>query len=255
MKLQVKYNYTESYLPSKRHRKLRYRDAEEETIVIINEITKNNAPIAFLVHEILKDSPTEYRLWDNKLWKPIMWHERYSGAEGLYPVEKFIESIHYHSNYKYNKTKEESEKEKHDYVSKHLIIDGVVYGLINEPRYVIITFGLGHNHGGTGMFIENWYNSNISKNSYFNALEREKAITEGKRRAIARGDTKDINRIGTTCNIEVLIPEVVKCNPQEEHGEGDSFLNKLYAITESSSNANEAGLMGLCILAGEMNKE
>jgi len=254
MKLEVKYNYEEGYLPTKRHKKLRYRNVEGIMTVEINEIIKENAPVAFRVHSY-DESVTEYRLWDNKLWIPVMWHERYSRAEGLYPVEEFIKSIQYHSSYKYQKTKEEAEQEKYDYIARHLIIDGVVYGIIGEPRYVSMTFGLGNNHGGTSLMIDNWYNTNISKDSYFNTLERDKAIEYTKLRAIKRGDTNDIDRIGKSYNIEVLIPEAVKCNPQKEHGEGNAFLNSLYAITESSSSINEATILGLTALANEFNKK
>jgi hypothetical protein len=254
MNINVKYIYEEGYLPSKRHKKLRYREVEEEMTITINESTKENAPIAFLVHEY-NDNITEYRLWNDKLWKKVLWHERYSGKDGLYPIELFLKSIQYHSSYMYHKDKESAKKEKYDYILKHLIIDNIVYGLTGEPRYVSMTFGLGHNHGGTSLMIDNWYNSNISKNSYFNALERDKAIKFTRERAIKRGDTNDVDRIGESYNIEVLIHEAVKCNPQKEHGNGDPFLNSLYAITESSSSATEAGLLGLCILTKELNRK
>jgi len=48
---------------------------------------------------------------------------------------------------------------------------------------------------------------------------REKAIEFTKTRAIVRKDTKDVDRIGKSYNIEVLIPESIKCNPQKDHDE------------------------------------
>jgi len=251
MKIEVKYNYTEGYLPTKRHKILRYRDVVGMTMVEINEIKKEDAPIALRVHnydETIKD----YRYWNNKLWTVVMWQERHCGKEGLYPIDEFLNSIQYRSYYK---DIESIENEIHEYTSKHVIIDGVIYQETGEPRYVSMTFGLGHNHGGTSLMIDNYYNSNISKNSYFNALERDKAIEYTKSRAIKRGDTNDVDRIGKSYNIEVLIPEAVKCIPQKEHGDGDPFLNSLYAITESSSSINEATVLGLTVLANEFNKK
>lgn len=251
MDLKVKYSYVEGFLPSKRHRKLQYRDAEGETTVTINEISKGDAPVTFIVRELLKKK-VEYRLWEDKLWTPVMWGNRLSGAKGRYPLKEFLKSLQYQSSYKYHKTKEEAEQEKHDYASRHLLIDGIVYGAASEPRYVVNTFGLGHNHGGTGMFVETYYNSNISRHRYFNALERSKAISEGKRIAKARGDSESVTSIGKYCDIKVLIPEAVHCNPQLEHGDGDPFLNKIEAITEMSPSSGAAAILGLGVLAREL---
>lgn len=111
--------------------------------------------------------------------------------------------------------------------------------------YVINTFGLGQNHGGTGFFITDCYNPNISNQNYFNALEREQAIAYGKRIAANRGDTESMEGMGKHAKIEVLLPEMVKRNPQKEHGEGDSFLNSLERLIEGSDSTAEAGL--LCV--------
>ena len=248
MEIQVEYQYQEEYLPSKRHRKLRLRDASGVMTVEVPEIAKASAPIAFLVHEILKDKPTDFRLWNGQLWKPVLWSERLARAEGLYSVGALVTDIQHRMPYTSAIGKEPVEQEKRQYAERHVIIDGVVYEQAKEPRYVVITFGLGHNHGGTSMFVEQWYNPNISKDRYFNALEREQAVELAKNIATSRGDTDDLPRIGTTCNIEVLIPDAVHCNPQKEHGDGDPFLNKLYAVTEGSSSTIEAALLAMAVL-------
>jgi hypothetical protein len=152
----------------------------------------------------------------------------------------------------WNHTKEEVENSYIEDAKKYIIIDGVIYEETGEPRYVINTFGLGHNHGGTGLFVETYYNSNICKDAYFNALEREKAIKEADRIASRRGDTNDVGRFAESCNIEVLISGSVKCNPQIEAGEGDPFINAINGITESTSSINEAGLLSICMLANQM---
>jgi hypothetical protein len=168
----------------------------------------------------------------------------------LTELKCYIKGVYDYWNY----SKEEITNSYIEDARGYIIIDGVVYKEIGEPRYVSMTFGLGHNHGSTSIMIDNRYNSNISKDSYFNALQREEAIKFTKERAIRRGDTNSINRIGESYNIEVLIPEAVKCNPQEEHGDGDPFLNSLYAITESSSNTNEAAILGMCLTASQNKK-
>lgn len=253
MQIKNQYTYKEGYLPTPRHRKLRYRDVQDVVILNIPEITEQEAPIALRVHN-WDDTKKNYRLWNNKLWTVIQWHDKHCGKEGLLPLSE----LHWYIRGEYaywNYSKEEIANSFIEDAKKYLIIDGVVYQVTGEPRYVSMTFGLGHNHGGTSLMIDNYYNPNISKKCYFNALEREKAIKFTKERAIKRGDTNDVDKIGESYNIEVLIPKAVKCNPQREHGDGDPFLNQLYGITESSSSTMEAGLLGLCLLNKEMEKE
>jgi hypothetical protein len=97
-----------------------------------------------------------------------------------------------------------------------------------EPRYVVNTFGMGNNHGGTGMFIEKGYNSNISHTNYFSALNYDKACQYADEIALQRGDTKSIP-VRTNCGntIEVIINEVVNVNPAKDHGDGDEFINSI----------------------------
>ena len=120
--------------------------------------------------------------------------------------------------------------------------------------YNIITFGLGHNHGGTGFFITYHYNSNIGNKNYFNALEREDAISYGKQVALNRGDTESVERMGIK-NIEVKMPEMVRRSPQQEHGEGDPFINSINAITEGATSAMEAGILSMALLSSELSEE
>lgn len=138
--------------------------------------------------------------------------------------------------------------------NKYISLDGELWKECGEPRYVVNTFGLGHNHGGTAMFIEEFYNSNISSKNYFNAVDRDKAITYAKETAIARGDTDSVKRIGQMENIEVLIPEFFKVDPEKEHGEGNAFLNLLEDMVTSSNNATEAGILVTLATASEINK-
>jgi hypothetical protein len=131
-----------------------------------------------------------------------------------------------------------------------LIVDGFMYAPVGEPRYVICTFGLGNNHGGTGMFIEQHYNNNIPNSSYFTALEYDLACTYADLVASRRGDTKSIPvRPNCKHHIEVLIPEAVKLVPSKEHGEGCDFINRI------ESGINSAGAIGgLFAICKELSK-
>ena len=63
--------------------------------------------------------------------------------------------------------------------------------------------------------------------------------------ASRRGDTLSVGQYHKM--IDVVMPEMVKCNPLKEHGEGNAFINQLNAITENSTSVGEAGM--LCILS------
>lgn len=54
--------------------------------------------------------------------------------------------------------------------------------------------------------------------------------------------------------IEVLLPEMVKRNPQKEHGDGDSFLNSLEGSIESSESTAEAGLLCIAKVMEELKR-
>lgn len=136
----------------------------------------------------------------------------------------------------------------------YVLFRGNLWHEVGEPRYVINTFGLGHNHGGTGFFIEYYYNDNIPNSNYFNALQREEAIRYGKEVALRRGDTESVESIGKYDNIEVLMPECVKVNPAEQHGEGDPFMNSLEAMISRSGSVSEAGILCMTMTAAEINK-
>lgn len=95
MKIKTIVKYYEGYLPTKRHRKLRYRLIEEEVELTLNSASKDEAPIAFLVDDC--GAKTEFRLWNNELWKKVYYSEMVSGASGLWPLEDFIKFINYRS--------------------------------------------------------------------------------------------------------------------------------------------------------------
>ena len=61
----------------------------------------------------------------------------------------------------------------------------------------------------------------------------------------SRGDTESVAEF--KAEITVYAPDLVKINPQRQHGEGDPFLNKLDAITEAAPDTLTAAL--LCIAA------
>lgn len=141
----------------------------------------------------------------------------------------------------------DNRKQVENYIKKlakeYIYCDRKFWSVCNEPRYVINTFGLGHNHGGTAMFIEEYYNPNIPSDNYFNALQRDEAIAYGQAAAARRGDTEYVDRIGKHEYIEVLMPEMVKVNPNKQHGKGNKFINDMEDLISGSHDTFEAGLL------------
>lgn len=280
MKFWIDFWSKQKYLPTCRHRVLRERYVMNGVDVEVKEPTEQEFPVAFIVKDYksvyenaksyddfdgngdFKMYPEEIRTYGGKLYMPVrvthgaaistcfesleyIKHELTDHKPYWVGGEEFSEaSIIKEDNI--SECKERIIREAEDYV----IFDGKVWEICGEPMYVINTFGLGHNHGGTGFFIEYFYNENISRNNYFNALEKEQAIAYGKKVASNRGDTKSIEGMGDHDIIEVLMPEMVKRNPQKEHGDGDGFLNSLEKMINGTESSMEAGLcaVAMCMI-------
>lgn len=287
MNLKVDFTYEEKYLRTSRCRKPLARTREGIYELAIKELAKAECPIAAVVHDMksvyegatttadfegngeYKMFAEPYRVHNGKFYK--FCRASYGAAistaqtELKYVIADIKSDLYRYSLYE----KEYLFSDKSVYISdnlseivdnmqaranKYISLDGELWKECGEPRYVVNTFGLGHNHGGTAMFIEEFYNSNISSKNYFNAVDRDKAITYAKETAIARGDTDSVKRIGKMENIEVLIPEFFKVDPEKEHGEGNAFLNLLEDMVTSSNNATEAGILVTLATASEINK-
>lgn len=217
MLINVEFWNKEKYLPTKRHRILRERYVKNCVDVEIKEVTEQGFPIAFLVKDYgwRFDEETEYgmfsteiRTYNGKLWKAVRYSECVSHGAGWMPVSYIKNRLEEYAPFwkggqdftEKSIIKEDDLLECKEGILRkaedYIIFDGKVWNTCGEPMYVINTFGLGHNHGGTGFFIEYNYNPNISKNNYFNALEREEAIAYGKKVAANRGDTDSIEGMG-----------------------------------------------------------
>lgn len=285
MKIKVDYSYTQRFLPSKRHRKLRFREMKDTMVVDIKELTVDEFPVAFIVHDLKnvynnaksyddfdddkfesKVFAEEIRAYNGQLRKPVRITHGAAISTLFEDYSYIIKNIEHWlrltelndiNSYPFtdnsdefndnsvivNDNKEEIKNHIKNMTKSYVYCDGKFWSVCGEPRYNITTFGLGHNHGGTGFFITEFYNENIPAKNYFNALQRDEAIAYGKSVALNRGDTGSVDRIGEFCNIEVLMPELVKVKPNEQHGEGNKFLNDTEDIVENSNDSLTAGLL------------
>ena len=286
MDITIDIAYTQQFLPTRRHRKPRSRDLLAPMAVSIDEVTEENFPLAFRITDYKSlytgkygSGKTEYRLHDEdirvhdgRLFAPYRGSYGAALCEDMTPVESvnmkgFVESEFYwltNRNKPYPQSGiesgwdekksvvlsddlEESRNAAKKAATRFVVFEGNVWAETSEPMYVIITFGLGHNHGGTGFFVENFYNENIPHNNYFTAMERDQAVKYFNDVATRRGDTDSVGI--PPQNIQVFMPEMVKRCPARDHGDGDPFMNQANAITEAAPDALTAGLlvMGLAL--------
>lgn len=223
MKRTFQIKYWEQYVPP-RCRKPRSREIKEDVTIDIPELTFADAPVAIIQRSPFKRlwvnqnygtrNVLPYHLFNGKLYVPC----RRRNFECLYGKERNrwanVGDIYY-SDYMAQGSKADAVKALKDSIKRFVLIDGKVCEEIGEPRYVVMTFGLGNNHGigwGTALLTDNHYNPNIARRSYFRIDQEELARRYGRMVAVKRGDTKAIPQFDKRLydRFEILIPEAVK---------------------------------------------
>ena len=263
MTFTIPYRYIEAYLPTPRCRKLRYREMRDTVEVSVASFIEQQAHPVFRVTEYdihLSGYITKTIYWyADRLWKVVL-KDRYSCGAPHEPataedLQDVFDRYRYHNQHGHLDAQEIESVRAVEHAKEYLFIDGALYEPCGEPMYNITTFGLGHNHGGTGFFVEYHYNPNISNRNYFNALHRKEAIEYAVRVAQNRGDTESIPRLqNPRYNIEVLDSAAVHRDPMKDHGEGDSFLNMLDGLCAASDSVGEAAALVICTTTSAMKK-
>lgn len=255
MEIKTWIKYAESYLPP-RCRKLRYREHEEYVQITLAETTMDSLQLAFEDKSYFgRGNIYTYR---GKLWaRANMFDVGGGNAEeqdehGYYtPLDALAWWNEHGSRYFYRCPDEESASKKailkraRSDMRQYLLVDGTLFIRTGEPRYCVRTFGLGGNHAGTCLSVDYGYNPNIWKKRYFSALHSEEAIAEANRIAQARGDTFDVGKF--RADITVFMPELVKVNPQKQHGDGDPLSRKFDEITMVAPDPLSAGLLCMAV--------
>ena len=229
MKIGITYSFKQKYLPNKRYKNPRSRVLVTVEDIEIPEVKDEEFPVAFIVHDY-KSRDNDYKLchdeiraYNGKLYK--IWRVASGkGCGDIIPLENLYNHIKWRVDDEYAFDVPEKEmyqdgvsvivsdnKQGHidqiHSVANGFVIDsrGTVWEEAGEPMYHILTFGLGHNHGGTGFFIDEHYNPNCSAENYFNALQYEEARKYFNETAMGRGDTESVDN-NAEDYIEVLMP-------------------------------------------------
>lgn len=187
MKIKTWIKYTKEYYPP-RCRKPRFEELETYEDIELKEVTRKDVRMAYKVNDDV------YFEYDGKLYIKAT-----ASSISNFKIEDPLENLKYcHENCStyfgfepYNTLTEMKTRAYKD-LKRYLIIDGILYTVINIPMYELCVFGLGHNHGGTALMVSNV--SNPHENT-FSAKERRKAIDTAIKVALGRGDTNYIENI------------------------------------------------------------
>ena len=217
MKIKTWIKYMEGYLPTPRCRKLRYKECEDFIDVELKEVTINDVKLALRINSDYSNYHNNYYLYNDNLYVKCKSRDIGCYDEIIDPIENLKYCNEHCSSYfdfkEYDGRQNMIEKAQND-IKKYLLIDDVLYRTIPEPVYALYCFGVGNNHSSTSLLISDSEIYKWNCGSYFNALDREKAVDYAINVAIRRGDTNSIEGIKNTPVIEVLLPDVIKVRTQ-----------------------------------------
>ena len=216
MNLKIKYTYEYQYVPPK-CRKPRLGHQTEETDIDIRVITNpDEFPVAAIFRNENRDKPDEFvRGWYEN-GKCYTKDSNYAGRIASKQIPSgFIE-------WPNSGTLEEVLTSIKEWASTFLIFENEIWNKTDSiPGYVITTFGMGHNHGGTAAFAEF---VNPQSLTTFRADEYELLREQAINTATRRGDSNDVERFQTEKRfsngfIEIVRPEFLRMPSWEEKRE------------------------------------
>lgn len=272
MKIKILFSYVENVVPPRcrNPRPVRYHDGEIE--LEVPEVTCSEAPVAIRATYNRDSSEVpyelEYRWWGNRLWtnvqcyrgelrfdnetKDVSKYAMYSHTIDLRSEDRlenrdFGIYLSIVENSKAQAIEHLSEWAKHE-----LIIDGIRYQPCGEPHYVVMTFGLGRNHGGTACMIDANYDQTECSSHIFSLLERDKAIFKATQVATLREDTRSLPIRPHGPDWEILMPEAIQIKPLEKRVR--RFIGHIRTDKEGSSCEFEFEVSGTAS-AEEVEKE
>lgn len=263
--------YARKYLPTNRCRNARTMTMLASHQFHIRKISSKEAPVAFKVTAF--EANRTIRLFNGTLYgtiiqrggyrfddflQPLLWEVRWQYQSLVDEQAPKGHMVNYFVDRPYDMNKsvtlsdtfdENCQRIQEHLDQKFLIIDGDLWVKTDEPRYEVATMGLGHNHGGTAMFIEYNYNENISNDNYFRADQFKEAYDYAIKVAEGRGDTDSAARFKEKLKtkeyldyIEVCIPEAVNLNPRRDAGSGNPLLNEMEEAISGSPDKQSAAL-------------
>ncbi|MFC0313558.1 hypothetical protein ACFQNE_03160 [Gordonia phosphorivorans] len=201
--------WKDGYLPTTRHRKLRYRDVEESVNVDVRSVTSAEAPVAFTV------DGKPIRLYDGRLYtqRSVRKDELFVAVipgSSDFPADQRAPGYRAYAD-------RAAFLAAADQVALSVIINGTVWDRTGEPCYTVNTFGLGGNHGGTGLSPDCSSRLGLQVQNVFRADDYDAAVDYATKVALGRGDTDSVNHFMP--RIVVHLPEAVTLRIPREHAD------------------------------------
>lgn len=167
MNINVKFEYIEKYLPTPRCRKYRTREVKGICTVTVREAPIGKLVPAFGVEQYIWEETPHIEndvIFSNEgsLWKLSRASRYYAGKSwfDLAPcTPEFLACRLEPNRYEIHDFNTDTKRIKayiQSQADRFLICDGKLYEETTEPMYVIMTFGLGCNHGGSALMIEDY---------------------------------------------------------------------------------------------------
>ena len=234
MQSTIKFSYTETTVPHGCRKPRNVIKGDGIVKVRIREVSAAQAPVAIRSvmpeHSRFPGLEVEYRYFGGNLWTRLnlshgaMVDTYFVGgldaSHAALPDELDMRTDSYGFQFEHkfglmyepSGSKDVIAKALRGMAASHILIDGIAYRLAPEPRYVVMTFGLSRNHGGTSLSVDDHFNSNLRRDAYFSLLELEAGLARATEVAQNRGDTNSLPiKPGGPC-FEVLIPEAIRVN-------------------------------------------
>lgn len=229
MKVSVQFSFIETVIPPGRRKAVDVVQNSGRLTATIKEVTSAEAPVAIVAHTKIPRTETQimvlYRWYQGKLWtatnlrtnqpQECPYQQGFYGFE-VPPAELDLTDNSRHVRHRYlgeswvTSDKDSTARAIRGALRGLLIVDGVVHREAGEPRYVVMTFGLGRNHGGTALMTDDHFNSNLNRSSYFSLLDLEAAKARATEIATNRGDTKCLPIAVNGPVYQVLLPEAIR---------------------------------------------
>lgn len=224
MQCTINYSYVAQVIPPRCRQPRAQRYDDGVAVVSIREVTGEQAPVAILGAQMDFESgnymeAVSYRWFGGRLWADVPVHGCSRRRAVRYPAMPTELNLVTDSAILSNTELGiyVGAHEGKDCIAAHLqacstdwlIIDGQLHRTAGEPMYVAMTFGLGHNHGGTSLLTDDHLNPNIKAEAYFSLLERDQANAYTLAIASNRGDTVKVST-DPGFQFEVLIREAIQ---------------------------------------------
>jgi len=197
MKIKTWFKYEVPYLPP-RCRKFRYERKEEYIDLNLREVSSDKLVLAY-EDKSYNGKGKIYR-YAGKLWakRKLDSYVKREYKKIKTPLEWLIyHNMHYTTYFAGRFSDKDTSRETvlkraKDDLRELILVDGELYEQTIKPEYFILTFGLGHNHGGTGLFVE--YPARRDCGWHFPATKGKEAVALANKIAEKRGDTDDVGK-------------------------------------------------------------